>query len=84
MAVRIRWIPPSVPEDRRKSGWEGIIRAAVGEPVETVDVRVRFESDRHRWHIETSPAEDAQGAAAPGGYTPQIVEALRSAGKPVD
>jgi hypothetical protein len=75
-----------MPEDRRKSGWEGIIRAAVGEPVETVDVRLRFESDRHRWHIETSPVEGGvqAGSAAPGVYAPQIVEALRSAGKPVD
>jgi hypothetical protein len=87
MSVRIRWEPPYVPEDRQKHRWEGIIKAAVGDPIETLDVRLSLAQERHRWHVEASLQRGEGASPAPSinfPYAPRIVAALRSAGKPVD
>jgi hypothetical protein len=87
MGVRIRWEPQDVPEDRQKPAWEGIIRTTVGEPTDTLDVRLRLARGRHRWRVDARLQHDEQPetpSVASAAYAARIVAALRSAGKPVD
>jgi len=93
MSLSIRWEPRDVPEDRKKPSWEGIIRTAVGEPVDTLEVWLRLSRRRSRWRVAARVLDDSRSAApdsttdrddAGEFYTARIVEALRSAGKPVE
>jgi hypothetical protein len=91
MSLWIRWEPRHVPEDRQKPSWEGIIRNVVGEPVDTLEVRLCLSRRRSRWRVaarvldsRSSAADSRAGGDASELYTARIVEALRSAGKPVD
>jgi hypothetical protein len=92
MSLWIRWEPRNVPEDRRKPSWEGIIRTAVGEPVDTLEVWLRLSRRRSRWRVAARILENRHPTAPDSAadkdagefYTARIVEALRSAGKPVD
>jgi len=92
MSLWIRWEPRDVPEDRKKPSWEAIIRTVVGDPVDTLEVRLRLSRRRSRWRVAARVLEE-RDSGAPGPatgkyagevYTARIVEALRSAGKPVD
>jgi hypothetical protein len=76
MAVKIRWHPPLIPEERKKAQWENIIRSALREQGDAIEVGLRFTEERLRWRVET-----AGGAAATRG---RVVEALRATGKPVE
>ena len=92
MSLWIRWEPREVPEDRKKPSWETIIRTAVGDPVDTLEVRLRLSRRRSRWRVAARVVEERHsdapdpttGKYAAEVYTARIVEALRSAGKPVD
>jgi len=92
MSLSIRWEPRDVPEDRKKPSWEGIIRTAVGEPVDTLEVRLRLQRRRSRWRVAARVLESRDSATSDSAadkdagefYTARIVEALRSAGKPVE
>ena len=78
MAVKISWLPPLVPEERKKAQWENIIRFELGEGVEGLDVSLRFAEDRLRWQL------DASGPEAAAACRGRLVDALRAAGKPVE
>jgi hypothetical protein len=80
MALRILWHPPRVPEERKKVQWEKIIRLQLGESAESLDVSLQLAEDHHRWRVDTSGASPEYLAA----YRGQLVNALRSAGKPVE
>ena len=87
MGVRIDWEPAPVPEERKKLAWERIIRTTVGEPAETLWVRLRLARGSHRWRVETRPLGDRRPGLLSDTsttYTPRIIDALRSAGVPVD
>jgi len=87
MGVRIRWEPQDVPEERQRPAWEGVIRTTVGEPMGTLDVRLRLAQGRHRWRVDARLMRDEHPeapSATSAAYAARIVAALRSAGKPVD
>jgi hypothetical protein len=79
MAVKIRWQPPLVPEERKKAQWENIIRFELGEGVDSLDVSLRYEEERLRWQLEAGPGPEYAAA-----YRSRLVDALRAAGKPVE
>jgi hypothetical protein len=92
MSLSIRWEPRDVPEERKKPSWEGIIRTAVGEPVDVLEVRLRLSRRRSCWRVAARVLEN-RGSATPHStadshagefYTARIVDALRSAGMPVE
>jgi len=82
MAVKIRWQPPLVLEERKKAQWEKIIRVELGELDDTLDVNLRFEADNLRWKVEAVP-ERPSAAHAAAHTRDRVVGALRAAGKPV-
>lgn len=79
MALKILWLSPLVPEERKKAQWENIIRFELGEGVEGIDVTLNYAAERHRWRVDAGP--DPQSAAT---YRTRLVEALRAAGKPAE
>jgi hypothetical protein len=82
MAVKIRWQPPLVLEERKKVQWEKIIRVELGELDDPLDVNLRFEADNLRWKVEAVP-ERPSGTQAAAHTRDRVVGALRAAGKPV-
>jgi len=83
MAMRIVWEPPLVPEERKKTQWENIIRFQAGDALEGVDLSLRYDASRLRWRLDTA----AVGRNAPAHvalFRDRIVDALRAAGKPVE
>lgn len=79
MAVKIRWQPPLVPEERKKAQWENIIRFELGDGIDGLDVSLRYDQDRLGWQLEAGP--DPEYSAV---YRSRLVDALRAAGKPVE
>ena len=82
MAVRIRWQPPLVLEERKKAQWEKIIRYELGELDDPLDVSLRFEAENLRWKVEAQ-TEGPSGAQSAAQTRDRVVDALRAAGKPV-
>ncbi|HUL76130.1 MAG TPA: hypothetical protein VL691_02620 [Vicinamibacteria bacterium] len=80
MAVRISWLPPLVPEERKKAQWENIIRFELGEGIDDLAVSLKFAEERLRWKLDTAAASPAHADAHRG----RLVEALRATGKPVE
>jgi hypothetical protein len=84
MAVKIRWQPPLVLEERKKAQWEKIIRVELGELDDPLDVNMRFEADNLRWKVEAVPERPSASAANAAAHTrARVVGALQAAGKPV-
>jgi hypothetical protein len=81
MAVSILWRPPLVLEERKRSKWERIIRAELGESDEPVEVSLSLESESLRWKVATQPALDRR-AGRTAQSRARVVDALRAAGKP--
>jgi hypothetical protein len=79
MAMRILWLSPVVPEERKKAQWENIIRFELGEAVEGIDVTLKYAEEHHRWRVDAGP--DAHCVPA---YRERLVDALRAAGKPAE
>jgi hypothetical protein len=82
MAVKIRWQPPLVLEERKKAQWEKIIRVELGELDDPLDVNLRFEADNLRWKVE-AVSERPSAANAAAHTRARVVGALQAAGKPV-
>jgi len=80
MAVKISWLPPLVPEERKKAQWENIIRFELGEGIDGLDVSLQYAEERLRWRLDTAAASPDDAAAHRG----RLVEALRATGKPVE
>jgi hypothetical protein len=80
MAVRISWLPPLVPEERKKAQWENIIRFELGEGSGDLDVKLQYAEERLRWKLDTAAASPDYAAA----HRDRLVDALRAAGKPVE
>ena len=83
MAVKISWLPPLVPEERKKAQWENIIRFELGEGIEDLDVSLQFAEERLRWKLDTSGPEALNPDYA-ATCRDRLVDALRAAGKPVE
>src|SRR5262249_10253424 len=81
MAVRIRWQPPLVLEERKKVQWEKIIRSELGEIDDSLDVSLRFEAETLGWKVETKAGAPSEARAAAYSRT-RVGDALRAAGKP--
>ena len=79
MAVKIRWHPPLVPEERKKAQLENIIRFELGQGIDGLDVSLRFAEERLRWQLQTGASPDYAAS-----YRGRLVDALRAAGKPVE
>lgn len=80
MSVTIEWLGPVVLEFRKQAKWERIIRFALGDVDNTLEVSLRFVEERLGWLVEAAaPREAAQFAARSRA---RVTSALRSAGLP--
>jgi hypothetical protein len=80
MSVTIEWPGPVVLEVRKKAKWERIIRFALGDIDNTLEVSLRFEEARLGWNVEAAaPRESSQFATRSRA---RVASALRSAGLP--
>jgi hypothetical protein len=82
MAVRIRWQPPYLLEERKQVQWENIIRYQLGDVNEPLDVSLRFEEENLTWKVDAASDKPA-GASLAAESRGRVVAALRAKGKPV-
>jgi hypothetical protein len=75
--------PPLIPEEGNRAQWENIIRLQVGEALEGFDVSLRYHEECLRWRLKAAGTEP-RAAAMAAAYRARLVDALCTAGKPVE
>src|SRR5262245_31851842 len=80
VVVKIQWQPPVVLEERKRAKWERIIRSALRDVGEPIEVGLSLESDGLRWKVATKAVPD-RGEGVPEPSPESVVRALKAAGK---
>jgi hypothetical protein len=80
MSVTIEWPGPVVLEVRKQAKWERVIRFALGDIEDALEVSLSFQKKRLGWTVEAAAPQG--GAHFAARSRARVANALRSAGMP--